>query len=52
VAGLMKKRKVSLRELAKRLGVSPTYLSQVGTGKTVPSPKLELALYRELTKGK
>jgi transcriptional regulator with XRE-family HTH domain len=34
------KHKTSLRELAKRLGVSASYLSQVKNGKRPPSEKL------------
>ena len=43
----MKKRK-SLRQLAKELGVSPSYLSQVTSGKRPPSEKVCLTLTHEM----
>jgi len=44
----MKKRK-SLRQLAKELGVSPSYLSQVTSGKRPPSEKVCLTLEKHLS---
>ena len=38
IRGIMRTRKISLRDLAKVAGVSPTYLSQVTHGEAVLSP--------------
>ncbi len=45
----MKKEK-SLRQLAKELGVSPSYLSQVKNGKRPPSRVLLSSLHKVLSK--
>ena len=36
----VKRRGLTMRELANKMGVSPSYLSQVGTGKRPWTPKL------------
>jgi transcriptional regulator with XRE-family HTH domain len=40
--------RISLRELARRTGLSPTYLSQVATKKTSISPEAFLKVQREV----
>lgn len=41
-------RKMSLRELGRRTGLSPTYLSQVATKKAIISPEAFLKVQREV----
>lgn len=49
---LAKNRRVSLREVAREIEITPSYLSEVLTGKKRPSPRLlgELADYFEISK--
>jgi transcriptional regulator with XRE-family HTH domain len=44
----MLKSNISQRELASRLGISPSYLSQLICGTRYPSPKLRRRLLEEL----
>ncbi len=39
---------LSLRALAKKIGVSPTYLCKIHTGDTRPSPKVEAFIVAEM----
>ena len=40
VAYLIDRKECSLRRMASYLGVSPAYLSEIHTGKKMPSPKM------------
>lgn len=51
ISTALARRKISLRELARRVGCSPTYLSQVRCGKVRISPEVYVRV-SEIAEGK
>lgn len=51
IGHVLKRKGLSLRAFAAKLGLSPTYLSEVATGKKPPSPRLEKLLREQMVGG-